>query len=126
MNRIFFGIVGVVCLVLVAINIFEYVNIVVRRIDEYRTPVETTVRVGAICLLLTAVGIGSLYARRWAAVLSSVFFTSLAIGLFYYSATIWYGRIWLIMFPLAILALLPLLGSIRYWKSLKPGGRWYL
>ena len=124
MSGVFFKSLGVVCLLMAAVLVVEYVNVVLMRDDMSQYVVGATVRAGSLLLLLGTIGIGFFYTRKWAAVLGSIFFTYVAIRLFYDATSLVGGRTWLIV-SLALAFLLPLIGAIKFWKYLKPGGRWY-
>jgi hypothetical protein len=84
-----------------------------------------SIRVGGVVLLMTMVGIGFLYRRKWAAVFASIFFSYTALRLLSDFSGMQSGKNWLVVL-LFVLFLLPLIGTIKYWVDLKPGGRWYL
>jgi hypothetical protein len=124
MSGVFFKSLGTICLLMAAIIVTEYVNVVLMRDELSQYVVGTTVRCGSLLLFLVTIGIGFFYDRKWAAVLGSIFFTYVGIRLFYDATALVGGRTMLIV-SLALAFLLPLIGTIKFWKYLKSGGRWY-
>jgi hypothetical protein len=82
------------------------------------------VRVGSIIVLLTSIGIGLLYLRKWSAVFASIFFTYYAARFLYEVYPMHGGRTWVVGLLLLFL-ITPLFVTIKFWRELKPGGRWY-
>jgi hypothetical protein len=125
MNAVFFKGIAIFAFLMDAIVLWGFVRSLVMEDMAASGFIGLSVRVGGIVVLLTMIGIGLFYLRKWAAVFASIFFSYVGIRLLYDVSSMQGGRTWLIV-SLSILFLIPLIGTIRYWSTLKPGGRWYL
>jgi hypothetical protein len=98
-------------------------------LNPYLSPMNTDskvrLRIGQFLIISALVGVGLMYSRKWAAVILSLLFATLAARLYYLSYTYrWEEQ--LIGVSLAILFLIPLATTIKYWSALRAGGKWYL
>jgi len=123
MNTVFFKIIGIFAFSMDALMLWAYAVSLMS--DHPSDLIGLSVRVGGTVLFMTATGIGLLYLRKWAAVLSSIFFAYIAVRWFYDASSMASGRAW-VGVSISILFLIPLIVTIKYWSTLKPGGRWYL
>ena len=125
MNAVFFKSIAIFAFIMEAIVLWGYITDLVRQDMPAAEFIELSVGNGGVVVLMTMIGIGLLYSRKWAAVFASTFFSYVAIRYLYFAWSNQGGRTWLAV-SISILFLIPLIGTIKYWNSLKPGGRWYL
>ena len=124
MNAVFFRIIGVLSLLMGAVLLYFVVReLASDHMTPERLPAFCT-RVGAILVLLTLCGIGLLYLRKWAAVFASAFFTYYAARFLYEVYPLQGGRTWLASL-ITLVLIIPPLATIKFWRALRPGGRWY-
>jgi|SRR5688572_1784213 len=125
MNTVFFKGIAILAFIIDVLMLWAFVRALGSQDITAAEFIGLSVRVGGIVVLMTMIGIGLFYSRRWAAVFASIFFSYAAIRLFYEVSSLQGGRTWLVV-SLSIFLLMPLIGTIKYWSALKPGGRWYL
>ena len=112
MNAVFFKGIAIFAFLMDAIVLWGFVRSLVMEDMAASGFIGLSVRVGGIVVLLTMIGIGLFYLRKWAAVFASIFFSYVGIRLLYDVSSMQGGRTWLIV-SLSILFLIPLIGTIR-------------
>ena len=124
MKNVFFRFVGITSLLFGALLLYFFERSLLSETMDPNHLVAFCIRLVVFILLLVAIGIGILNQRKWAAIVSSIFYAFYGVRLYYDVASTASGRIWLVIL-LSIPFFIPLLGTIKFWRDLKPGGHWY-
>jgi len=122
MNTLLFKVVAVSVFVIEGLAVLVLLG---PRFQHVTPPLHSIVKITLFFTIGTSVAVGLLFSRRWAAVIVSIFSIYLAIGTYRLSYSSPVG-LRIVGVSLAILFLVPAVGSILRWNLLKPGGKYYL